>query len=144
MGILFPYPVVQKIIYQHWLRYPNIAGLAGSIRFYFGIMPFDDPTWYSYFDCPNLPELERNNRNLPHFIGKKHGGFHTWGYPYIIHVNAIFPYKASVFGYPHGYGNTDLKRSWFEITNAVLRADPWKAQWRVLCEVGVETGRRDV
>ena len=32
---------------------------------------------------------------------KQYGGFHKWGYPQIIHVNGIFPYEPTIWGYPH-------------------------------------------
>ena len=31
----------------------------------------------------------------------KYGGFLRWGYLQIIQFNGIFPYKPSIFGYPH-------------------------------------------
>ena len=38
---------------------------------------------------------------------------HTWGfpemgYPQIIHLNGIFPYKSTIFGDPHDCGNPHL------------------------------------
>ena len=34
-------------------------------------------------------------------MGTKCEGFLKWGYPQIIHFNGMFPYKPTIFGYPH-------------------------------------------
>ena len=40
------------------------------------------------------------------------GGFHKWGYPWIIDFNGIFPYKPSILGYPHWWKPSDVEVSW--------------------------------
>ena len=47
------------------------------------------------------------------------GGFHKWGYPLIIHLNGVFPYKPTIFGYPI-YGNPHMMRIWDSDTNIPL------------------------
>ena len=63
-------------------------------------------------DCSDIPVLsifKHSNRITQHFMAiqshqrrqiESYGGFHTWGYRQIIHLNRIFHCKPSILGYP--------------------------------------------
>ena len=38
---------------------------------------------------------------VPHKKNDVYGGFLKWGYPQIIHFSGIFPYKPTIWEYPH-------------------------------------------
>ena len=86
--------------------------------------------------APKSHGLRNSSRRNAMFVHFPHGGFLEWGYPQIIHLNRIFHYKPSIWGYPDFQKTPKWARfpmNWCPWTEAMasgdtekeIRALPW-------------------